>query len=87
MVGAYYRHAPEVTAKLAVDSRLRGQARGLLQRLRPQLAEAVETGAFRLDGPTRNALIGFAEALQRTASPALEADLAKFLAIVRESTP
>ncbi|MFB1485966.1 MULTISPECIES: serine protease [unclassified Thiocapsa] len=79
----YYRHAAEVTRILAGDRRLRADALALLQDLRPALETAVVGGDLVLNRREQGAMIGFATALQDSASPDLADDLERFVATTR----
>jgi lysophospholipase L1-like esterase len=81
MVEAYYRHAGEVSARLASDAGLRRQALGLLYRLREDLAQMARGVTPELAPGDRAAIRAFAVKLQRGASTGLEEDLSRFLAL------
>nr|WP_242470463.1 hypothetical protein [Thiococcus pfennigii] len=81
MIRAYYRHAGEVSARLASDAGLRRQALGLLYRLREDLAQMARGVTPDLAAGDRAAIRAFAANLQRGASTGLAEDLRRFLAL------
>ncbi|MFB1487009.1 MULTISPECIES: M12 family metallo-peptidase [unclassified Thiocapsa] len=77
----YYKHAREVSARLAAEPRLGLRALELVRMLRPDFEQAVAGRKPQLNVRESAAIRDFARALQRGASPELAADLEHFLSM------